>query len=495
MRKFIKILTVVSALAIALSGCADRNSSSSSSNSSEPEKATQIYVYNAKGENAVAFAEMCRAYESKTGIRVKNFSIGSGQDHMETLRAEMQSSDMPAIFTVQGLKELQEWEEGGYLLDFSSLTEDGDFKALADAVPEGIRLTSNGSNNYGIPYNVEGYGYIVDRKMIYDLFGTEDILSDLIVCGYDEWEAFIKEVDAYIREPYAKTVNVNGNEYTFAGEKTGLAANLNGVFAVMAGEAWTYGDHFINVALNARFASAGEAADAAEISDTRDILMAYARALDFKTSYLAGQNGPAVRGSAFIASHGYDQTVQIFADSKALFLKQGNWAYGNISAVNAEMAERLYFLPIKMPFNDDMIKTEITATEFNSTIPVFVPMYYCINSRVSEAQRKAAMDFLVWLNTSSEGVRFITEEFDFIPYNADPENVQLDNSLGNSIIDYLKAGKTLSAPYNGSPANWSSNTVGLKIKESYLNKAEWTQDDYKAIADYAIEQWAQLKNA
>lgn len=460
--------------------------------------AKSIYVYNSKGENAEQFKEMCAAYSKESGIEVEAFSIGSGQDHMETLRAQMNTDKMPTVFSIQGLKELQEWKESGKALDLTTV-DAGDFKTLADAVPAGLRLTT-GKDSYGIPYNVEGYGYIVDTQMLQDLFAldsTDAIIADIKAATYDEWEAFVKATDAYIKNTTAATVKLNGTDYTFAADKAGVAANLTGVFAVMGSQKWTYGDHFINVALNAAFANpaAANAATDADIDALKGPLLAYAKALDLKTSYLAGADGAAVRGQDFIAdaNYGYDQTVQIFADSKAVFLKQGNWAYGNVEKANADMAARLQFLPVKMPMTDaDITVDGLTVDKFNSSIPVFVPNYYAINAKASKAEQKAGMDFLVWLNTSEAGKKFVTDSFNFIPYNADPATTTLGNSLGNSILDYIKADSTLAAPYQGAPASWSGDVVGLKLLESYMNKATWTTDDYNDIADYAIAQWKEL---
>ena len=71
---------------------------------------------------------------------------------------------MPTIFTIQDSQYLQEYLEGGFSMDLAEATNE-DFKALADAVPEANILTRDGSTNYGIPYTVEGYGYIVDTKI------------------------------------------------------------------------------------------------------------------------------------------------------------------------------------------------------------------------------------------------------------------------------------------------------------------------------------------
>ena len=469
--------------------------------SGEADKGYDIYVYNSKGENAAQFAAMCAAYEAETGVRVKNFSIGSGQDHMETLRSEMNSRQMPSIFSIQGIKELAEWSQGGFALDLNTVTG-GNFGKMASDIPLGLRLTSDGSTSYGIPYNVEGYGFIVDRDMLSEIFNpipVDAVLADIKAASYEEWEALVKAIDAWIAYPRAMEVKLNGNTHKLAAKKGKLSEKLNGVFAVMGAEKWTYGDHFINVALNAVFANDIEAnqADEATIKSLKGAFLAYAKALDLKTSYLAGARGKAVRGQDFVSSanFGYDQAVQIFADSKAVFFKQGNWAFGNIEAVNKAQAARLEFVPVKMPYQKQDIKRAdgTTVEMLNSSIPVFVPNYYAVNAMVPKSEQQKAFDFLYWMNNSETGKRFVVEEFAFIPYNADPTATTVPNSLGNSIIDYIASGHTLTAPYQGAPASWSGDVVGLRVMESYLTKRNWTKADYETIADYAIDQWIALK--
>lgn len=496
MKKILISMLLVGSMALGLASCGSKNNNGSGEASGN-NKNYDIYVYNSKGENADAFKAMAEEYEKETGVKVKTFSIGSGQDHMETLRAQMNSSEQPSIFAIQGLKELPEWEESGKALDLSTVAS-GEFKDLVEGVDPSLRLSSDGKNSYGIPYNVEGYGYIVDKQMLTDIFPGVDIetlLKDIKNASYDEWKNFIVATDAYIKNNTAAGVVLSGNTYTMAAEKTGLATKLNGVFAVMGSQKWTYGDHMLNVALNAVFDSAQAANSATEekIKELKPALVKYAQALDTKTTYLAGKDAPLVRGKEFIAESntGYDQIAQIFAEGKALFLKQGNWAYANIEKVDKTVPERLTFVPVKMPFEQSDIKVDKTVEELNSSIPVFVPNFYAINASVSKDEQKKAMDFLVWLNTSEKGKKIVVEEFKFIPYNADASTV-VNNSLGDSIIQYVKEGKTLAAPYHGAPASWSGDVVGLKVMEEYLTKKDWTEKEHQEIADYAVEQWIEL---
>lgn len=510
-------LLVAAAMALTLvSGCTNSNSTTSTTKAGETTAAgattaaattaaattkasngkTDFYIFNTKGENAAALQAAVDAYSAETGQNIKVFSLGAGTDSSDALNTEMNSANMPTIFSIMNLQALKGWVEGGYALDLSKAADPA-FKTLTEAIPTNLYLTNDSVTNYGIPYNVEGYGYVVDTLMLADLFGadkTTAMLADIKTATYAEWEAFVLALDAYIQSETAGSVTLSGNSYALAATKGALAANLTGVFATAGSQTWTYGDHFLNVAIDAVFADASAAANATpeQLDALKGPLLAYAKALDLKTSHAAGTDAALPRGPEFIntTTASYDASVQLLADHKAVFLKQGNWVYGNIEKVNAEIVKTLTFLPVKMPFTADDIKAPgLTVEKMSQSIPVFVPNYYAINAKSTADEQLKAEAFLVWLNTSDAGKKFVVEDMAFIPYNADPATTTLPNSLGQSILEYLATGDTITNAYAGAPNNWAGATVGLKVMESYLTKETWTDADYEAIANYAIDQW------
>ena len=468
--------------------------------SKKADKGYDIYWFNAKGENANQVDAMANAYQEETGIRIKTFSIGAGADQNAPMRAEMASKNPPTIYSLQGINTLAEWLEGGYVEDLSKVKNNSAFTGLVNAIPRDLRLTDDGDTSYGIPYNVEGYGYIVDKQMLSDLFNLPDVtdlIEDIKAATYAEWEGFVNAIDAWIKRPAMAGVALNGKTYNLAAAKTGLIGKLNGVIVIMGSQRWTYGDHFVNVALNAAFATINDAlnAKADEVKKIRGPMVAYAKALDFKTRHLAGKNGPAQRGQDLVsdANFGYDQAIQIFSEGKALLIKQGNWAYNNIASVNKDVAERLFFLPVKMPFVPaDITAPGMTIEKMDRSIPVFVPNYYAVNALCKEDEKQKAYDFLIWMNTSKTGQKFIVEDMAFIPYNADPAVTTVPNSLGNSIIDYMKKGETIGDRWHGAPGPWPQDNIGSLIMEQYLVKPDWTSADYDAIADFGVRRWIEL---
>lgn len=365
-----------------------------------------------------------------------------------------------------------------------------------DNVDPGLRLTMDGSDSYGIPYNVEGYGYVVDTAMLGDLFGADkaaDVIAAFKAASYDEFEAMVDTLDAYIKQGTAGSVTLNGQSFELAAEKTGKAANLEAVFSVAGSEKWTYGDHFVNIAVDCVFPDVASAVDATDeqLDELFGPMVAYAKALDVKTSHAVSPRGPEFVNST---TNNYDAAVANFANGKTIFMKQGNWCYTNFEKANPEIVATLTFLPIKMPFAAEDIKVDgLSVEDMNSSIPVFAPNYYVLNKQVSATELEEAQKFLVWLNTTPEGQKFVTEDMAFIPYNADPATTTLGISLSDSIIEYMAEGKTLTNAYAGAPFGWATENFGLKIMEDYLTKAEWTEQDYEDIANYAISSWKEMK--
>lgn len=506
MRRYSKVLAMILATAltaVSLGGCGSSNGNNgcSTDTTSTSETAStstgdsgdyDFYIFNTKGENADALQAAVDAYSKETGAVAKVFSLGSGTDSSELLRSELSSSKMPTIFCCMNSVDLVEFTEGGYAMNLSDAANE-EFLKLATDIPENL-LLSDDAGSYGIPFNIEGYGYIVDTRMLAALFGEDKVATFIEAyktATYDEFEAMVLAVTDYIKNDTLSTITLSGENFDLV-EKSDLTKSLEGVFSMAGSQTWTYGDHLVNIAIDAVFsdAAATKNATAEEIDAAKDALEAYAQVIDLKSSNATIDRGPELINTT---TSGYDASVQNFAEGKSLFIKQGNWAYTNIIGFNAETADTLTFLPIKMPFTDDMIKVEgLTAEYMSESIPVFVPNYYLINKKASDTQKEAAEKFLVWLNTSEQGQKFVIEDMAFIPYNADPSEVSTGYSLGDSILEYVVKGKTLTNAYAGCPNSWSGDTLGGYIMENYLNKEVWPDNAYEDIAAYAISNWKEM---
>ena len=128
-----------------------------------------------------------------------------------------------------------------------------------------MRLSLNDSSNFGIPYGIEGYGYLVDRNVISSIFGNDNVdsfINDLKSASYNDFEMLIKALDYFIKNNESTYIYLNGNKYPIAAQKDDISKKLTGVFSVAGSEQWTYINHMINIAINTTFDSSLSAMNA-----------------------------------------------------------------------------------------------------------------------------------------------------------------------------------------------------------------------------------------
>ena len=477
---FLAVLAAVSAAGAA--GCG------------EVQKDYDVYFFNQKSEIAESLEELADRYQEETGKKVKVFTVGTTEGS-ETMRSELKSKEYPTLFSSNAIA-FEEWKSAGYATGAEEI-QNPELKALYESVPDALRLQFEGEGNYGVPYNIEGYGLIVDEQLLKELLDVEDLsgfYADYKAAGYGEFQNMVIAMDAFIKEGGRQHFTLNGTDYATADGKTEATEKLNGVFAVAGAEKWTYGNHFGNYPISAVYESIYDVREAEpeKAEGLRTPLISSLQELDFLTGYTAGPEGAMERGPQYINStvNGYDQAVQTFAEGKAVFIKNGNWIYSNVAKVAPDTAKRLTMLPMKLNFQDEDILVEgLTAEKMNRSIPEFVSQYYIINAKATEEEKKEAEDFLLWLNTSETGQDYIVNQFAFVPFHAD-ENTVLENPLSNALISYKVSNDLLANPFDAVPSAWGTECYGKYIMEElFINPEPWSEEELERIADECITYW------
>lgn len=477
------ILFMAAVITVAgLTGCAQKT------------KDYDVYFFNGKSEIAESLNELAAKYEEETGKRVKTFTVGTTES-AETMRSELKSKTYPTVFTSNAVA-FEEWKSAGYAAGAEDI-ENPELKALYENLPETIRLQFDGEGNYGIPYNIEGYGLIADTRMIMGILALDTIdgfKADYKEAGYEEFQDMVKAIDAFIKGETGQSFTLNGNIYTTDTEKQGITTTLNGVFSIAGAEKWTYGNHFGNYPISTVYGDVYDVrgSDVSKVELLKNPLVKSLQELDFLTRYAAGPDGPVERGPQFINSTvtGYDQAVQTFAEGKAVFIKNGNWIYSNVAKVSGDVAEHLMMLPMKLNFDDsDIIVEGLDVKQMNRSIPEFVSQYYVINAKADQQEKKDAEDFVLWLNTSETGKDFVVNRFAFVPFHAD-EDTKLDNPLSNELIRYKLEGNLLANPFDAAPSTWGTEIYGKYLMEQlFINPEDWTAKELEEIADDCIDYW------
>ena len=116
-RNFLKAAGV-SAAALGLAACGGSSSSStaasstaaSSAASAAPAAAGKVYYLNFKPEQDQAWQDLAKAYTEEAGVPVTVVTAASGQ-YETTLMSEMEKSEAPTLFQVNGPVGLANWKD------------------------------------------------------------------------------------------------------------------------------------------------------------------------------------------------------------------------------------------------------------------------------------------------------------------------------------------------------------------------------------------------
>lgn len=408
------------------------------------EEVIEIDILQFKVEIAPALEAAARKFEeAHPGVRIIVRTVGGGDDYHSALRAVFAAGVAPTIFNVGGPQDVADWAH-----TLKDLTEEPWVKLAYEGVLDGVTVDGR---VFGLPFNIEGYGFIYNRR----IFEAAGIDSAEIV-DFESLEAAAKKLHAKIQ----------------AGELREEFPRLEAVFELAAAETWVTGKHTANAVLAQEFASSIEAFYAEEVE------FRYGDALR-ALIHLQARFSP--HADAWWRLNAVDYMTQVdmgIAIERVAIIQQGNWVFGGVNAINPDVAASLGILPFPVK----------GAVE--DSIPVGVPFHWAINKYATEAEIEAAKAFLNWLYTSDEGMRIVVEEFFFIP----PLRVFAEagfkpaDPLALAILDFAAAGRTMPWVFMGAPSGWAMDVLGVEIQRYLAGEATWEE-----VISVSKESWADLR--
>lgn len=390
-----------------------------------------VDIFQFKVEFKDSFENAAKAFTAANpNITVNIETVGGGADYGAALKTKFNSGSEPAVFNIGGPQDVADWK--AKLADISSTNI---AKNVLDGLLTGVTVDGK---VFGLPYNIEGYGLIYN-KAIFEKAGIDP--------------KSIKSFKAL--EDAVKTLN---------SKKADLG--IEAVFALPAKETWVTGLHLSNLYFSPEFDG-----DVLKTFTAKSIEFKYADAMkamvDLQNNYSAQPT----------ASLDYSTQVEkLFAGGKVAMIQQGNWAYGSVEGVNADLAKNIGFLPYPVPgFKED-------------SNPIGVPMYWAINNAKSPEVQEAAVKFLDWLYLSQDGMKIVMEQFKFIPaYKGYPTDAVSD-PLGSDLLAQANAGKSFNWVFMGYPTDWGMGKLGADIQLYVSNKLSW--DD---LVKNAKDSWAEAR--
>lgn len=399
----------------------------------------KVYYLNFKPEQGDQWVELAETYTEETGVEVEVQTAASGT-YESTLKSEMAKDEAPTLFQVNGPVGLASWKD--YCYDLS------DSQVYKDLSSEDYAL-KDGDEVKGVAYVIETYGIIYNKALLNDYFA----LDDAEIKSIDElnnFEALKKVADGI--QAHKDDLGVEG---AFA--SSGMDSSSD----------WRFKTHLANLPIYYEYKDKGiDSTDAIEgtyLENYKNIWDLYTTDSTCEPTMISSKTG--------------DDAASEFALGEAVFYQNGTWAYNDIKEM--EVAdEDMGMLPIYIGAEGEENQGLCTGSE----------NYWCVNSKASEADIQATLDFLTWVVESDEGRDMLANQMGFVtPFSTFDEYLP-ENPLVKANDEYTKAGKTsVSWNFTTMPSEEWKNVLGSALLEYAQGTGEWDAVETAFVDGWATE--------
>lgn len=386
-----------------------------------------VYYLNFKPEQDAQWKALASAYTNETGIPV-TIVTAAANTYEQTLTSEMDKKEAPTLFQVNGPVGLANWRDYCYDLTGSKL--------VGEVTSDDFLLKDNG-DVCGVAYAIETYGIIYNRRLLNDYFMSDfsTVKSEAEINSFEKLKTVAEEIQAN-----KESLGVDG---AFA--SAGMDSSSD----------WRFKTHLANMPIYYEYRDRG-------IGETDAIQGTY---LDnYKAIWDLYINNSTVSPTTLAGKTGTDAETE-FKTGRAVFYQNGTWAYGAVkkddSGIGLDDTE-FGMLPIYIGVDGEENLGLCTGSE----------NYWCVNSKASEEDINATLDFLYWVVTSERGTSALATEMGFVsPFK---KARAADNPLVVIAGDYIARGTdSVSWDFLSIPSeNWK-NGVATALTQYAAGSGSW----------------------
>ena len=425
-----KYLALILALVMSLSlvACGGGEDAADDGAGDAAAEAGRVYYLNFKPEFDEALQGLAKTYTEKTGVEVKVVTAASGT-YSDTLTAEMAKDEAPTIYNIGNMSGLKDWDE--YAIDLKGTALAGELNT------DGFNLYNDAGELKAMGHCFESFGIIVNVDLL-NAAGYE--LSD--ITNFETLKACADDIHARAGE---------------LGFDAFSAAGLD------SSSSWRFSGHLVNMPLFYEFRDDGVVEQPATVTG------AY---LDnFRNIWDLYITDTAADAKTLSTSTG-DESKAMFTEKKAVFYQNGSWEYASLAEAGLNVA----MIPIYCGVEGEEKAGLCSGTE----------NCWAVNSKVSEADQKASLDFLYWLVTDAEAAQVVVDQLGAIPFKSAPASANGFLVNGN---DLAAAGNyTVKWDFNYTPNVDSFRATLVTALTAY--SADPTDANWDAVVSAYVDGWA-----
>ena len=387
----------------------------------------KVYYLNFKPEAADQWTALAKEYTKETGVEVK-VQTAASNTYPQTLKSELAKSEAPTLFQVNGVADYQNWKR--YTADMKD-TEP--YRQLED---KSMALTDDGKV-VGVPYVVESYGLIYNKSILDKYIATDG--------------AKIKSVDDINNFDTLKAV---ADDMQAKKDQLGIKGAFTSAGFDSSSD-WRFKTQLADNPLYFEFRDDKVTEQPATIKGT--YLPQFKQIFDL---YLTDSTCPRTQ----ISSKTGDDANSEFALGQAAFYQNGTWAWPDMQKAGVK-ANNVGMMPIYMGVKGEENQGLNTNSE----------AYWSINSKASDADRKATEDFLKWVITSKAGINAISKDMGLTTPFKSFGKVKSDNPLVRAEVAYQSSGKEAvsTRPTAMIPSEEWKNQLGSAMLEYAQGTGDW----------------------
>ncbi len=392
-------------------------------------KSGSVYWLNFKPESDEALQEVAKLYKEKTGVDVKVVTAASGT-YGQTLTSEMDKSAPPTLFVVGNTNSVKDWAD--YALDLK------DTPIAKELNTDAYNLYSADGKLVSIGYCFECYGIIVNPDLLEKAGHSVDEITNFAT------------LKAVVEDIHSRAAELGFDAFS--------ACDMD------SSSSWRFTGHMVNLEYYYEERDSGSTWTEcpAELKGT------YVE--NYKNLYDLCINN-STQDPKTLATGGHDSEAE-FKEGKAAFFVNGSWEYSAVSETVPNATMIPYYCGVE--------------GEEKAGLNCGTENCWAINSKASEEDQKATMDFLVWCVTDAEASRILVDTFGAMPYKSAAEST---NGFLAAANEYTNKGCYV--------MDWATNyqpgvddyRAGLVSALNAYN-ADQTDANWETVRTAMIDGWA-----